>query len=399
MSSIKVSPYSWSPKWKVPTSKSYANRALIVSALKSEAITLQPLSESRDVLNLMKALRLVGVKIDHEGDSCCVYGNFLRDEVKTNKVIEVESGDGGTTTRFLMALLARGSNQYLLKPSGGMKKRPMNGLVNALRELGACIERDQNDNFMIQGPINNNKKKISVDCTQTSQFLSALHLATWDLEINYQAIGLVGSSIYVQQTLDVIKNITTIPIDFSSAAYPLTLGALIPSVSVENCSQGDPYQADSIIIKILKGLGIELEFSTQGVSVFKRPQALEAIDIDASGFPDLVPTLCFLASYCSGESCIRNVHSLEFKESNRIKETSRILSLFHIEHDFTDPLCLKIKGSPLSEKVPPVIYHAADDHRMIMVAALFMAINSGGEIQGFEAVVKSYPHFFDYIST
>src|SRR3989339_1533417 len=99
----------------VPTSKSYANRLLILAATDPREIHLKNLPPSSDVTAMIRCLQQVGVIIErYEGNSVIVKNCFPECEVQNNQITELLTGDGGTTNRFLLAFLARGKCRYRL---------------------------------------------------------------------------------------------------------------------------------------------------------------------------------------------------------------------------------------------------------------------------------------------
>ena len=53
---------------------------------------------------------------------------------------EIYVGSAGTAARFLVAMLAFSKGDYVVNSSNQMKKRPMQPLIETLRNAGACVE-------------------------------------------------------------------------------------------------------------------------------------------------------------------------------------------------------------------------------------------------------------------
>ena len=133
--SFKVNPSTFDKIINAPTSKSYSNRALICAAFSQNPVRIINLSDSTDVLTLLECLKKIGIDIQKKDNEIVITNSFPECEKLTDETITLESGDGGTTNRFLLALLALGKNKYSLKTKHGMSKRPMDGLLNALKAL------------------------------------------------------------------------------------------------------------------------------------------------------------------------------------------------------------------------------------------------------------------------
>ncbi len=381
----------------VPASKSFTNRALILASLCKKPITLLNISTSSDVLSMISCLEKVGLKIKKIKGGVKVINSFPRCETEIETPLEIKTGDGGTTNRFLISLLSRGRREYRLQPEMGMKKRPMEELFLALRELGAIAEKEKGE-FIVQGPLIEKEKKIEINSIRSTQFITGVLMACFDLPHIITPTNMKNSKKYFDMTQELIESFkveTTIivPTDFSSLSYPLAYALVGGDVFIPNCTKRDELQADSIFLDLIEKMGGKYFFSKEGLKI-QGTQNLSPIDIDCSGFPDLAPTLIFPCAYAQGVSYLRNLEVLRHKECDRVEGILEILKIFGVKHDYhLETGDLEIHGSsPCAE---PVVYIPPKDHRMIMGAYLFMKKNKGGEIHHAEHVEKSYPMFFE----
>ena len=109
----KVEPTPFDKEIFLPASKSHANRALIIGALKGNGFEVQNLSKSTDVLTLLTCLENIGLFISKNEEHVIFHNSFPACENLTQtEVIDLKTGDGGTTNRFLLALLALGKKTY-----------------------------------------------------------------------------------------------------------------------------------------------------------------------------------------------------------------------------------------------------------------------------------------------
>lgn len=406
----EVVPSTLNKVLEVPTSKSYTNRLLIISSIYPGPVKLENYSKSTDVLNLIDCLKKIGLKFEITNNSLVIHNYFPFCETDENadsrgKIVELYSGDGGTTNRFLLALLSKGKKRYRVHAEGQMQKRPMEEFYQILRECHVKVDQLGPNAFPveIQGPLEFQKKKIEINCERTSQFISALSLAFCDTKTQFAPVNLHSSKDYYVLTENLIKvfyfehfkrNLQfQIPIDFSSISYPVALGILTGKVVVKNCSFIDMMQPDAIFFKIIKEMGGDYKIDIQGLTIEKAP-VLKGIQWDCSSCPDLVPTLSFLCAYAQGESRLSNIGSLQHKESDRIYEILKILTSFQVPHDYhTESKTLIIHGNSPKVSAPQVI--AVPDHRMIMMSYLFMRFNQGGKIYFHSHVKKSFENFFE----
>jgi 3-phosphoshikimate 1-carboxyvinyltransferase len=395
----KVELNSFQKQITVPSSKSYSNRALILGALRGNDFLVSNLSTSTDVENLLAAFENLGLILERDKDSVKFKNSFPKCEKKSALPIKLKTGDGGTTNRFLMALLALGSNEYEIYPSEKMADRPIEDLIVPLRELGVSIESGTNTCWMkIKGPITTSKNELKVDCQKSTQFASALKLVLNSHPIKINLENVKSSSAYLQMTDEVIakanlNNYFVVPVDFSSVSYPLALASLLGEVTILNCHGIDKFQADSAFIQILESIGSDISFTPNGLHVSSK-SGLKPFKVDGSKFPDLVMTLAFVASYLNGVSEINNLEILKYKESDRLSGIMKILNEFEIEYSFDNiQHSLKIFGST---KISPNKTIVTDrDHRMVMMSYLFLRKNSGGLLANTDCIAKSFPEFLN----
>lgn len=382
----------------IPTSKSFCNRVLVLAAQSLEKKTIKYLSNSTDVLNLIKVFDQVGLKYSLKNQEITFKNSFPACELKTSKRIELDSGDGGTTNRFLMAMLATGKNQYLLKANPEMLKRPMEELIEALNSLGAKVEQIDSG-YLIQGPINH-KTKISINSKRSSQFYTALKLIAPSADLDVEAIEMESSQAYAKMTDHLVdelqrKNSISVPVDFSSLGYLVALGVLTDGFQHPQVTSVDADQADHAILTILENAGANVSISEKGISI--KPCSLKPIVGDGRQYPDLIPTLVFLASHIEGKSKFVGLEVLKHKESDRIFEMLRILDFVGVKYQYDSlTFTLEVEGSV--SKYRAFEYFAPNDHRMIMMAALFMRKNYGGLIYNAQHVKKSFPNFFEFLA-
>lgn len=391
---------------QIPTSKSYANRHLILASVTPGEVFLKNLPLSTDVLTMVKCLELMGLEIKRSGSDLTILNSFPkceRERTTTEEIISLPSGDGGTTNRFLLAMATLGQRKYGFLPDHHYKKRPQEAFISFLDE--ANIPYGYNEQYYpwLQGPLRTKHKDFLIDVSQTTQYLSGLQLSYYlKKDYHFHPHHLKSSQKYLSITQDLIdrylltQRTFEIPSDYSSFSYPAALGLTLGEVCIENLTPPDELQADSAFVSLIQKIGGEIQYdhSLQKMWIKKaKKKELKTFDVDGSLFPDLVPTLVYVASCIEGESRLRELEVLTYKESNRFLELIKILDLFNVSYKIENQFCILIQGSSRPQQEASVTYEAPPDHRMILTAALFMMRNNGGEIIGFEHVKKSYPHF------
>ena len=137
------------------------------------------------------------------------------------------------------------------------------------------------------------------------------------------------------------------------------------------------------------------ENSLQGDKAYKEHyKAISegAPTIDISDCPDLGPILFTLAAANRGAKFI-GTKRLKIKESDRAAVMAEELSKFGARLEIFDNDVIVHKTEL---HAPSDLLYGHNDHRIVMSLAV-LASKLGGEIDGCEAVKKSYPEFFEHI--
>ncbi len=376
----------------LPSSKSYANRALILSALSHESSLLKNLPASTDVTILLECLEKIGLKIRNEKGIIQLENYFPACESGPQRL---EVGEGGTTARFLATMLLLGKSKYHLILGDRLSERPWAEFISLAEKLGARAELNGNV-LEVQGPAHL-PLQLEIDCSLTTQFATAFQLLSISENIEVIPVNMNSSKSYWELTEKMLsefrqKLMYEIPLDWSSASYPMAFAALNHQISFPGLFI-DPDQADSKLYDILSLLGC-IEDGQRGIIVnpITRHQSLT---LNVSDCLDLVPTLAYLLSHVKGNHQLSGFENLIHKESNRLEETLKLMEKFG-RKAFIEKGVLFIQGR-VARDIGPVDLKFPNDHRMVMAGTLFLLHHSGGTVFPMEAVAKSYPHFFSLI--
>ena len=158
---------------KIPGSKSYTNRALVLAALADgETILRNPLF-SDDTKYTMEALCDLGVEIELEGNDIRVIGcngKFKEPEKSLNL------GNAGTGMRFLTAAVSIAGFKTKLYGNSRMSQRPVKDLLKALRDLGVKVESTNKTGCPPIKNMGNGVKggQVEISGQTSSQYISAL---------------------------------------------------------------------------------------------------------------------------------------------------------------------------------------------------------------------------------
>ena len=379
----------------LPPSKSYANRALILGALASRPLTITNLPEATDVTNLMDCLNAIGLRWETIPNGIRFVNAFP--ECEGREKVSLHVGEGGTTARFLAAMLLLGQASYELILGERLKERPWDEFIDIALKLGGQCKL-QGNKLSIQGPIRL-PPQLEIDCSRTSQFASAFQLLSMRSPMKVTPLHLQSSKSYWAMTEEMIDQFSQrdcyqIPFDWSSASYPLAFGALNQKMFFSGLKP-DLFQADSKFFDLLLKFDC-LTLSDEGISVVPLKKNF-SVQLYVSDCLDLVPTLGYFLSHIEGTHVLTGIENLIYKESNRLEEVSKLIRKFKRRVEVNDS-CLTIWGANDRSKVPEILV-LPDDHRLVMTGTLFLLHHGGGDISPAEAVKKSYPTFFELISS
>lgn len=398
-----------------PSSKSMTQRAYAAALLHQGTTIITHAGDSNDEIAALSAIEALGATIkSRTEDSIELYSNGVMPRSHTINV-----GESGLAARLFVPIAALADEQLTITGSGTLLKRPLHGIEHALNALSVNLLTV--NNFLpvtLQGPII--PADLEVDGSGGSQLISGLLFA-----LSYAAkkpvkltVNRLTSKPYIDMTLQVLaqcgrpvshKNYKEFLIDpssfttlanlqlnvegdWSGAANLLVAGAITGNVTVSNLDIRSA-QADRAIYTILKEAGADITATEQSVTV--KSTKLRAFEYDATDSPDLFPILAILAANCIGDSRIEGIHRLFHKESNRAESISELLEAFNVPFSIEDD-ALCVSGV---QQLRGTVIDSYADHRIVMAAAVG-ALNASGpvDIQGTDAVNKSYPGFFKALS-
>ena len=115
--------------------------------------------------------------------------------------------------------------------------------------------------------------------------------------------------------------------------------------------------------------------------------------LDISGCPDLGPVLFALAA-CKNGAVFTGTKRLRIKESDRGEAMKQELYKLGVDVEILENSIRVGTGA----KMPACELCGHNDHRIVMALTVLLSL-FGGVIDGCEAVSKSYPDFFEQISS
>lgn len=432
---------------RIPSSKSFAQRAIIAAALAEGVSRLSGYSPCGDNESAIAAARTLGAEVNVYGDVLEIKGIAASPgclDIKT-----VHTGESGLLTRLMIPLMPMLS-RYPVRITGErtLLDRPLQGAEEMMASFGVELQSEAPDcriPLVVTGPVRTGQAGISGK--YGSQLISGL-LMSLPLADKYSKITVhePKSIPYMFITLDVMKKFGVkagnellggrefmesggdwsyctemlfkvkggqrykaadfaVEGDWSSAANFLVAGAVFGKVEIHGLDTKS-LQADLSIMDILMEAGASLSQTGDNlgpVTVQRAP--LNAFEVDASNCPDLFPIVSVLAAFCQGTSRISGVDRLAHKESDRGKAILDMLGGMGVQAGIENN-ALVIEGHSLASRLlngnllKGGRYTSSHDHRMVMALKVAgLGADSPVEIDDTACVDKSFPAFFELFSS
>ena len=121
----------------IPGDKSISHRSIIIPSISNGICEVKNFLKSDDVINTLKALTLMGVKVEEKNNTLLIYGKGLNSLKKPNK--EIYLGNSGTSARLLTGLLSSQNFNSTLIGDSSLSSRPMGRISKPLANMNAKI--------------------------------------------------------------------------------------------------------------------------------------------------------------------------------------------------------------------------------------------------------------------
>jgi 3-phosphoshikimate 1-carboxyvinyltransferase len=400
---------------KVPGSKSYTQRALIIGALAKGKSFLRNALLSEDTECLIEALGSLGSEISNKDEDIIINGTSGN---ITNPGRQVYLGNNGTAMRFLTGLVSLGRGVFTLAGDPRLCERPIKPLLDALKILGvnARSKNGRNSPPVVVHAKGLRGGRVTLADIDSSQYVSSLLIcapfAEKDTVIELQ--GHIPSLPYIDMTMEVMEEfgveVTSKPPnrysvksaqryegrryriegDVSSASYFFVAAALCRGrVRVHNINPWT-LQGDIKFLPIMERLGCTVIREDDWVEVVGGELTPGEHIFDLGDMPDMVPTLSILAAVRPGRTVIKNVSHLRMKESNRLEALVTELRKTGVKAEERDDGLVIDGNRPRGAEI-----ETYDDHRIAMSFAILGLVIPGIKIRDGNCVNKSFPGFWE----
>lgn len=390
---VKILPSKTSGEVSAPPSKSFAHRYLIGSVLSRGKCVIKNIADSDDISATLSCIEQLGGSVTKDGNTVTV---IPTNEKQIENAVFNCKESGSTLRFFIPVVLATGAKNCTFLGSERLLARGIKEYEKLFENSDVKIKSDKRS-IEVNGKLMAGNYEISgeVSSQYTTGMLFALSVL--DGKSTLKITGNAESRAYVDMTIKVLKDFGadiaepeknffeingkgrlspgefTVEGDWSNAAFLIALSRLLGTISVsglnENSVQGDRFS--SVAFDALDG---------------------ENAEIDLKDCPDLAPILFAYAAYKNGGKFI-NTRRLRVKESDRANVMAEELKKFGANVKVYEN-SVEIEKTQLKPPIVPLCGH--NDHRIVMALSVLAAV-LGAEIDGAEAVNKSYPDFFRVI--
>ncbi len=389
---VTISPSPLSGVFTAPPSKSAAHRYLIGAALAAGTSVIRNIEDSADVSATLGCIRALGADVLPAGEGVLsVSGRGIPQSSASLFV-----GESGSTLRFLIPLCLLSGVPFTFSGARRLFERPLSVYETICRERGFLFEKTA-DSLTVCGKLTPGRYEIPGDIS--SQFATGLLFALPALQGESELVltGKTESLSYLRITEKVLADFgvsvgfdgvsrfripggqsfrpvdAAVEGDASNAAFFEALALLRGNVRVTGVP-ADTLQGDRVFSSLAKKIGTGEEISL-------------------ADCPDLAPVLMAAAAERGG-AVFTDTARLRLKESDRGEAMAAELRKFGARVTVEENR-VTVENTPLHPPKTPLSSHG--DHRIAMAAAVLLT-EYGGQIEGAEAVEKSFPDFFERLT-
>lgn len=269
----------------------------------------------------------------------------------------IDVGNAGTVMRFLppVAALADGPIRFDGDPRS--YERPLGGVIEALRALGARIDDDNRGALpmTVFGSGGLDGGRVEIDASSSSQFVSALLLSAprFNQGVEVRHVGSALPSMpHIRMTVDMLRGVGA-QVDTPEAGgepnvWRVTPGALLGRdlVVEPDLSNAQPFLAAALVTggrvtvpdwpehttqpgdalrEIFTTMGGSCELTDRGLT-FTGSGRIHGIDVDLSEVGELTPGIAAVAALADSPSTLRGVAHLRLHETDRLAALTKELN-------------------------------------------------------------------------
>jgi len=388
---VNIHPGRASGTVAAPPSKSMAHRLLICAGLSKGISHISGIDFNEDICATIDCLQALGASCTVAEDTVTVRGTDMR-SAKPEQVLCCR--ESGSTLRFFIPLALLCGETVSFTGTEKLLSRPLDVYARLCAEQGFAFEQSKSQ-IEVKGDLGAGTFRIPGNIS--SQFITgllfALPLADGDSVL--QITPPVESRGYIDLTLQALQTYG-IRVQWQDS-YTLLIPGNQQYTAADMTVEGD--YSGAAFFAALNALGSDIRItglcpeSLQGDKVYE--EHFKSIcagrpEIDISDCPDLGPIL-FAAAAAKNGAVFTGTRRLKIKESDRAAAMAQELAAFGTEVTVEENT---VVVSPKDFHRPERKLNGHNDHRIVMSLAVLLTL-TGGEIEGAQAVRKSFPGFFD----
>lgn len=382
-------------KIKAPPSKSMAHRLLICAALADGTSRIDGISECEDVFATLDCLSALGISTEKDKNRVLVKGCS---PASLSPSAPLSCRESGSTLRFFIPIALLSGKNTIFYGAQSLMKRPMN-VYKDLCEKEGLVYLDDGNSIAVRGPLK--PGTFSVVGNISSQFISGLLFAlpTLDGDSRIKITPPLESRSYIELTISALGffGVEVIWED----EYTLFIKGAQKYTPCDIEVEGDYSGAAFTDALNLFGGKVEIEGlnpkTLQGDRAYKKFYEMLSVGVPTihiGNCPDLGPVLFAVAAAKHG-GVFTGTKRLKIKESDRASAMADELKKFGVSVTVYED---KVVVYPALFHKPDSMLRGHNDHRIVMALSVLLSL-TGGDIDGAEAVKKSYPEFFEDIKT
>ena len=383
---------------------------------------------------MAKALRNLGFSVAEDAAAAQIRVEGAGGKIPVEEA-DLFVGLAGTAARFLTALCAAAPRgHYRLDGVPQIRMRPMKGLIDALRALGADLRCPSREGFF---PLDIRARglrggRVEIDARESSQMLSALLIAA-PLAASETAIILSAPvrESFVEMTVRLMSRFGvsvvagpgnfTVPTgryalgqteasyaiepDATSASYFLALPLVTGGkLRLRGLRKPDPknrgLQGDLLFADVLVRAGVALRNAGNGLeAAYETPAPRRGLTQDFAGFSDTFLTLAAISPLLQGSTRITGIAHTRRQETDRVSGMAR--ELRRLGQDVVEAEdSLEIHPRPLRSGQ---VIETYGDHRFAMSFAILGCHDFSRDgrpwltLRDPACCAKTFPSFFELL--
>ncbi|RPI98131.1 MAG: 3-phosphoshikimate 1-carboxyvinyltransferase [Chloroflexi bacterium] len=416
---------------RVPGDKSLSHRALLFGALASGESRIGNFLVSGVTKVMLDALAALGVDWTLDENILRVKGKGFAGLRSPNTALNC--GNSATTIRMMAGALAAAGIEAVLDGSPGLRRRPMERIVEPLRCMGVPVEASEGGTAPLRLGARPTGKKLSAAVldlpvssaqVKTCLLLAALAadgetvlyepgpsrdhtermLRSMGVEVESRIVEWGGRVLYETHIMPLetaLKPVEmNLPGDISAAAFLIVAATITPGsdISIAGVSI-NPTRTG--IVDALRGMGAEIEIVETGQQAGEpvgdlrvRYAQLVGGRVDGALVVRMIDEFSVFGSAAAcaeGDSIVRDASELRYKESDRIHTLCEELGRLGVVTEEADDGFTIHGGTPGGGTV-----QSHGDHRLAMAMTVAgLAARAPVIVEGAEIIDESFPAFME----